>query len=310
MAAPAFIGRARATDAGAPVLTAVDRFARLPAAASCLVVAGTPANPLWQAAHDPALRLFIGSAFRPSFWQFLRQVEVGRLSEDRQMAIDDAVRSPVSPVFQNLTGTTTARSVLEAMITHSDNTATDMAMGAAGPNEIRALIAEAGLSHTQIPDSTRMLTAYLAGAPEGGDVGWDGIQKLLKGDGPSRLALNDKVTIASTAADMVHWYQQALAGGFFQKPETLVEFKRIQAMADAIVLVVPQDIVAYAKGGSIDWNDFHCLCLAGQMIAGAIPVTFYTAINWTGPAEGVADMRQSFLVAVSNILREAARAVG
>jgi hypothetical protein len=38
---------------------------------------------------------------------------------------------------------------------------------------------------------------------------------------------------------MVSWYRQALAGSFFRKPGTLVEFKRIQAMADALVHVVP-----------------------------------------------------------------------
>jgi beta-lactamase class A len=41
------------------------------------------------------------------------------------------------------------------------------------------------------------------------------------------------------------------------KPETLVEFKRIQAMADAIAQVVPPDTIAYAKGGSIDWDGFQ-----------------------------------------------------
>jgi beta-lactamase class A len=98
----------------------VDRFAKLPATASCLVVAGHP-TPLWQAGHDPGARLFIGSAFKTFVLaQFLREMEAGRLSEDTQSTIDDAVRSPVSPVFQNLSGTTTARSVLEAMITHSD----------------------------------------------------------------------------------------------------------------------------------------------------------------------------------------------
>ncbi len=61
------------------------------------------------------------------------------------------------------------------------------------------------------------------------------------------------------ASEFVTYYKRALTGGYFQKPETLTEFKRIQAMADAIALVVPADTVAYMKGGSIDWNGFHCL---------------------------------------------------
>ena len=47
---------------------------------------------------------------------------------------------------------------------------------------------------------------------------------------------------------MVCWYQQALRGAFFEKTETLVEFKRIQAMADAIPMVVPANTVAFRKG--------------------------------------------------------------
>src|SRR5205814_7642733 len=110
--------------------------------------------------------------------QYLRDVEDGRLTEDKQMAIDDSVRSLSSPVFLKLTGTTPAVSVLEAMIAHSDNTATDVAMAAVGADRVRGLIAEAGLKSTQIPDSTRQLFSYLAGAPEGVDVGWPRLQRL------------------------------------------------------------------------------------------------------------------------------------
>ncbi len=66
-----------------------------------------------------------------------------------------------------------------------------------------------------------------------------------------------------------------------------MEFKRIQAMADSLALVVPPDTPAYGKGGSIDWGDFHCFSLPGQMIVRQVPVTFCFTINWTGPAESV-----------------------
>jgi beta-lactamase class A len=52
-------------------------------------------------------------------------------------------------------------------------------------------------------------------------------------------------------------------------------------MADAIALVVPADTPAYMKGGSIDWNGFHCLALAGQMIAYGTPVNVAFLLNWT-----------------------------
>lgn len=288
---------------------AIDGFAKLPSA-SCLVMADQRGKP-WQASHRPATRLFVGSAVKTFILaQYLRDVEAGRLAEDTQMAIDDSVRSLGSPVFFKLTGTTPAVSVLEAMIAHSDNTATDVAMAAVGADRVRALVAQAGLKQTQIPESTRRLFSYLAGAPEGEDIGWAGVQRLVEAPKDPRPALNDRQTMASTAEDMVSWYRQALAGAFFQKAATLVEFKRIQAMADALVHVVPPDTPVYGKGGSIDWEGFHCFCLPGQMVVGKVPITFCFTINWTGAADGVGAIFQSYKTAIAEVLQEAAQAVG
>jgi beta-lactamase class A len=309
VAAPAIIERAVARGGGDRVHAAVARFAKLPVTASCLVVAERPTAP-WQASHDPTARLFIGSAIKTFILaQYLRDVEAGRLSEDQQIPIDDGVRSPSSPVFLNLSGTTPARSVLEAMISHSDNTATDAALAAVGVTRVRALVAEAGLGATQIPDSTRRLFSYLAGAPEGVDLGREGAQRMATGApaGPARTPLNDHQAMASTAEDLVRWYRQALRGAFFKKPATLVEFKRIQSMADIIPQVVPPDTAAYAKGGSIDWEGFHCFCLPGQMIVGKAPITFCFTINWTGPNDGVAAIFQAYKAAIIDVLQEAAR---
>ena len=222
------------------------------------------------------------------------------------------MRTQDSPVFLNLTGTTTARSVLEAMITHSDNMATDIALAAADPDQVRALIAEAGLRNTFIPDSMRRWFSYVVGAPEGVDIGRAGEMEFDKGKrfGEPRPPLNDVQTMASTAEDMVLWYQQALAGTFFEKPQTLVEFKRIQAMADAIALMVPADTVAYAKGGGIDFSEFHARCFAGQMIAGGLPITFCTTINWSGPDGTVGPTLGSFVEVVGDLLQKAAHVVG
>jgi beta-lactamase class A len=309
LAAAPIVTRAQAPAGNGRVQAAVERFAALPSA-SCLVVVDQPGRQ-WQVAHQPAARLFVGSAVKTFILaQYLRDVEVGRLAEDTQMAIDDSVRSLSSPVFLKLTGTTPAVSVLEAMIAHSDNTATDVAMGAVGADRVRALIAQAGMKQTQVPDSTRRLFAYLAGAAEGIDVGWAGILRLAEANSTTgRPALNDRQTMASTAEDLVSWYRQALVGTFFQKPGTLVEFKRIQSMADSLIHVVPADTLAYGKGGSIDWQGFHCFCLSGQMIVGKVPVTFCFTINWSGPADGVGTIFQSYKTAIADVLQEAAGAV-
>jgi beta-lactamase class A len=312
LAAPVLIKPVVAADGAARAQAAVERFARIPATASGLV-AVDHSSASWRAAHDPTARLFIGSAVKTFILaQYLREVEAGRLTEVQQVKVDDAVRSVSSPVFLNLTGTTQARSALEAMITHSDNTATDITLAAAGPAQVRALIAEAGLKQTQIPDSTRRLFSYIAGAPEGVDLGWDGPLRATNGSlpGTPRPPLNDKQTMASTAEDMVHWYQQVLRGTFFKKPATLVEFKRISAMADAIAMAVPPDTPAYGKGGSIDWEGFHCLAFAGQMIVSKVPVTFCLTINWNGPDDKVPAMTQSYIAGVADVLAETAQAVG
>jgi beta-lactamase class A len=297
--------------ASAAIDSAVDRFARLPATASCLIEAADP-KPGWSAGHDPAAALFIGSAVKTFILaQYLRDVEAGVRSEDDQKAIDDRVRSPSSPVFLDLSGTTPARSVLEAMIAHSDNTATDVALATVGPDRVRALIAAMGLSSVRIPHSTRRLFSYLAGAPEGADLGWAEMQRLAKGElaGKPRAPVNDQETMVGSAADMVRWYRAALQPSFFAKPETRIEFKRIQAMADALAYVVPADTPAYGKGGSIDWKDFHCFSLAGQMVVRTVPVTFCFTINWNGPDDSVSTVFPAYKKAVADALQAAAQAI-
>ena len=127
---------------------------------------------------------------------------------------------------------------------------------------------------------------YLAGLPAGQDAGWPKVKDLVEHPPNPRPALNDVMTMASTADDMVSWYRQSLRSGYFKTRAMNDEFARIQAMATALPQVVPTHIVAYGKGGSIDWQDFHCPGLPGAMVVGATPVTFCFTINWTGPDRG------------------------
>jgi hypothetical protein len=77
--------------------------------------------------------------------------------------------------------------------------------------------------------------------------------------------------MTGSADDMVRWYAGALAGRWFAQADTLREFRRIHAMADALALVVPAGLAAYGKGGSIDWEGFHALSVPGQMVVGGAP---------------------------------------
>ncbi len=284
----------------------LDGFLKLPGNKGAQIDVDEPTSP-WRVTSDPDAALFCGSCFKTFVLAtYLQEVEAGRLDEMEQLAVDDGVRSLSSSVLLNLTGTTPAKSALEAMITHSDNTATDMALKRVTPARVRKFIADAGLKKAHIPDSTRRFFSYVAGAPQGEDLGWAAMKALVDNDKPDtskyRPALNDVETMAVPAAEFVTYYKRALKGGYFQKPETLVEFKRIQAMADAIALVVPADTPAYMKGGSIDWNGFHCMAIAGQMVVRDTPVTMAFLLNWTD-ADG--DQKQTvgaFKEAVEEIL--------
>lgn len=250
--------------------------------------------------------LFVGSAVKTFILaQYLKEVEAGRLSENTQVQIGPDVWSPGSPVFIHLEGSTSAKSVLEAMIAHSDNTATDVALNAVGAEQVRNLIKRAGLDKTRIPDSTRKLFSYLVGASSGTDLGWSGMEKMQSGAslGQLRSPVNEHQTMQSTASEMTRWYDQVLAGRHFEKPETLAEFKRISAMADAMPAMVPVDTMAYGKGGSIDWGGFHCFCAAGQMLQPAQRTSFCFIVNWKGPDDSVPNMFASFKERSQQLLR-------
>ncbi len=286
---------------------ALRRYLALPGTKSYLIRAGQGGS-LGRVAHRPNLFLFTASAYKTFvLGQYLRDVEAGLLSEDAQLAIDDSVRTLGSPVFLELAGMTPARSVLEAMITHSDNIATDIATGQVGADRVRALIAQAGLTSIRIPDSTRRFLSYILGAPPGVDLGWPGIgDAATNPPGPIRSPLNDVITLAGSARDFVSWYEQALAGAFFSKPETLREFKRIQAMSVQIPLAVPPDTPAYAKGGELPWPGLSTKSLAGQMTVNngqeQTPVTFCFIVNWDGPTSEFPAVEAAFFAAIKGVL--------
>lgn len=278
---------------------------------ACLVEVGAP-GPSFRAGHREDEPMFVGSAIKVFILtEYLRRMEKGELDESAQLTVDDAVRSLSSPVLLHMSGTMPARSILEAMITHSDNTATDIAMATVGVERVRALIAEAKLSSVAIPASTRRMFSYIAGAPEGVDEGWAGMQKMDAGElfGPARSAVGGAETMMASASDFVSFYRRALEGDFFETDAALTEFRRITGMADALARALPPGIAGYAKGGSIDWLDFHALALPGQMVVCGVPVTFSFSVNWTGPQEDVPKMMGATGGAIAALLGKIATAL-
>src|SRR5262249_35399063 len=289
----------------------LEKFLSLPGNKSAQIDVDIPRRP-WRVAHEPDAPLFCGSCFKTFvLTTYLQEVEAGRLSESEQLKIDDDIRSVGGDVFEGLIGTVPARSVLEAMIAHSDNTATDVAMLRVGVEKVRAFLAKAGLAQARVPDSTRRFFSYVAGYPAGEDMGWAGLEAMKAGKlgGPTRPSINDQQTMVCPASEFVPYYKRALAGEFFVRKETLREFKRIQAMADAIALVIPPDTPAYLKGGSISWDGFYCIAVAGQMIVGTTPVTFCLNLNWNEREGNEANVVNAYKQAVADILGDIHRRI-
>ena len=97
-------------------------------------------------------RMFVGSAIKTfALCEAFRQADspdvIAKITE-RQLVLDESVWNADSQSFNppNLSGTVTERTALEAMICHSDNTATDITFKLVGVDRIRKLIARAGCS--------------------------------------------------------------------------------------------------------------------------------------------------------------------
>ena len=185
------------------------------------------------------------------------------------------------------------------------NTATDMIFNLVGADNIRKLIASAGLLQTRVPDNTRIFSGYVFGADNYKTITWAQLLELVEAS-EGRFAnpfLNDVETLASTAEDFVTYYSQALQGGFFQHGATLQEFRRILTLCDFIYLIpVPLGVSAYAKSGNVDIAGFHARAFAGGMFFANHWVYFAFILNWYAPEGDDPQTVQKFFAAIHEAL--------
>lgn len=276
------------------------------------VTVDAPAGP-WHLEHEDAQRLFIGSATKSFILAaYLLAVERGEASLTEQLAVEDAVRSPSSSVLEGLRGTMAARFVLEAMIAHSDNTATDMIMKRVGVEAVRAVILRAGLRGVQVAHSTRRMVSYLAGAAPGVDLGWEGVQAAMAGPMPQppRPVMNAHESMIASPGALAAWYRLVLSGRLFGREESLQEFQRISAMATILPMVVPPHTAAYGKGGSIIWNNENALALGAQMRVRGTAVSLGFALNWPGGPETVPPTMEAVVARLRALLAAVAARIG
>jgi beta-lactamase class A len=265
----------------------VNLFDDLPGDKALKILAPAAAGkPKFVAHLDAHKVLFVASAIKGFLLgEALRQadsVDLGKKLEEKELALDSSVWSLGSPIFNppNLSGVVSERTTMEAMITRSDNTATDMLFKLEGADNVRQFVASAGLTHTLVPDSTRALAAYVFGAPNYKNITWDELLQVVQGPIVHPL-LNNVETLASSADDFVSYYSRALQGEFFKHRDTLNEFRRILTLCDFIYLIpLPLGVSAYAKSGNADSPNFHARSIAGGMFFADHWVYFAFIINW------------------------------
>ena len=240
--------------------------------------------------------------------EFLRMVEGGEASVSELLPVDASVWSIDSPVLTpwpgSVTGQVNAKTAMDAMISRSDNTATDMLLARVGPDRVRQFLASIG-SSARIPDSTRRFFGYILGAPNWQSLAWNELLALFQSDAyPLRPVLNDVQTMAASARDFTTFYARALQNEFFVAPSTQTAFRAVLAQAEAIPRSMPLGLNAFLKGGSIDFNGDYALCLAGGVFIpnGERWVYFGITINWTdAQAGGIAAVAPAFTAVVNDI---------
>ena len=287
-AMPAGQLEASTTDAADTPDEIVGLFERLPGdKALKIFVPAAGGKPKIQVQLSSDRVLFVASAMKTfALCARLRQLDspnvIAKL-EDNDLALNTSVWSLGSPTFNppNLHGKVHERAAMEAMITSSDNTATDMIFKAAGVEKIRAFIRSAGLTRTRVPDSTRAFSGYVFGADNYKTISWQQLLSLVAGGVLVHPFLNDVQTMASCPDDFVSYYSRALRGNFFQHRETLSEYRRILTLCDFIYLVpLPRGASAYAKSGNVDFPGFHARSIAGGLFSSKRWIFFAFVINW------------------------------
>ena len=269
----------------------------------------------WSVELNPEQLLFCASAFKAFVLaEYLRQVEAGTASLTDPLPVDESVWSLSAPVLTpepflrpvpaTVTGLIQPRTALDAMIAHSDNTGTDIALKRVGADFVRAFITSIGLHNTRIPNTTRQFFGYLSDVPNWETITWNELLEAITHLPPAGPRLiNDVQTMASTADDFVSFYTRALQGEFFAKGETLLTFRSILALPNDIRLLMPLGVSAFLKGGNIDFRHEHVFSLAGGVFIPERRWVYYSfLINWVdGEGGTTSEVRPLAIRVIRNI---------
>ncbi len=232
-------------------------------------------------------RMFVASTMKSVILcERLRQLDSPTVEEkiaEHELGLNKSIWSPGSVIFNppDLRGLVSERTAMEAMVVHSDNTATDMVLKETGADAVRRFIASIGMNKTMIPDSTRIFAAYLAGVPNYKTVTWEELSELPPPESLAHPFLNDVETFASSSNDLVSFFSRALQGRFFSHGETLFQFRRILSLGDINHLVpFPLGLSVFGKAGYADIPAAHARSIAGAVYCPNRWIYFSFVLNW------------------------------
>ena len=272
-------------------------------------------SPEWSVAQNPDQQVFIASAFKAFVLAAaLRQVEAAidpasSTPPDAQFAaglqellpLNESVFMPGSTVFNppHLSGEVSLRTALEAMISHSDDTAAEIVLQHAGADRVQAFIDNMGLTQTRIPASGAQFIGYIMGLPDWQHTTW---AQLEANQFPApRPILNDTITMASSAADLVSFYARTLTGEMFQRAATLATYRTILSWSDAIPQAIPLGANGFGKGGQVSASGSNALSFAGGIYVPQRWIYVALLLNWDDADGNAAGIEAAYIEAARHV---------
>ncbi|MFT4041151.1 MAG: serine hydrolase, partial [Thermomicrobiales bacterium] len=218
------------------------------------------------------------------------------------LPLNDSVFTPGSTVFNppRLSGEVSLRTTLEAMISHSDDTATDIVLKHAGAENVQALIDDLDLTQTRIPASGAQFIGYIMGLPDWQNTTWEQLEADQFPD-PQPI-LNDVITMASTAAELVEFYQRSLTGELFAHDFTLQTYRTILSWSDAIPQAFPLGCNGFGKGGQVSASGSYAMSFAGAMYVPQRWIYVSFLLNWSESDGEAGEIEGAYVEGVRRIL--------
>lgn len=185
-----------------------------------------------------------------------RQVEEGRIDWADELVIRPEDRVPASAALENLAdgATVPLDEAVRIMLSHSDNTATDLVLGTVGHGSIVRLAESLGLSDMTIPVSTKEL--YARPEHEQGDA------------------------FTTTMSDLRRFYDAIFKKALFVDTEThdrMLEFLHAEDQLQGTNW--PNGVTCYRKSGSFESELLVAQAIAGTFSKDGRVATFAMSAN-------------------------------